>query len=159
MHFPFQFLSISARNLWVFLFQSVLSKRIFRGCDMNFVLVGRSLTALSGSVLYSARVLWYNASGPMPHMKSSCIFVFFLVQPFCPTTVCVGHIRRKTNLYTEAMARKIPAIYKSLIYCRNLSSHCFGVKIRFPSDVASKLGTSIWFVSIVIFFVSVKFNE
>ena len=40
MRIPFQFLLISARSLRVFLFRSVLSKRILRGCDMNFVLEG-----------------------------------------------------------------------------------------------------------------------
>ena len=44
----------------------------------------RSFTAiLSVSVLYSALVIWYSASGPMPHMKSSCISFFS-----GPTVLC-----------------------------------------------------------------------
>ena len=106
----------------------------------------RSFTAfLSGSILYYARVIWYNSLGPMPHMKSSCISVSFPVQPFCVIS-------------TPRINSLMSILYFLFVYCRNLLSHCFGVKTRFPSDVASKFVTSFCFVSVVIFFVPIKFS-
>ena len=71
------------------------------------------------------------------HMKSSCISASFPVQPFCVIS-------------SPRINSVISILYFLFVYCLNLSSHCFGVKIRFPSDVASKFGTSICFVSVAI---------
>ena len=74
-----------------------------------------------------------------------------LFNSFCSRRHLV-HTASKLSCISTVMS----ILYFLFVYCRNLSSHCFGVKIRFPSDVASKFGTSICLVSVVIFFVSIK---
>ena len=98
----------------------------------------KSLIAiLSGSVLYSALVIWYKASGPIPHMKSSCIWFSFVAHSFCVIS-------------SPRISSAMSILYFHFVYCRNLSNHCFGVKIFFPSVVSSKFGTSICVASCVI---------
>ena len=106
----------------------------------KFSLINRisSLIAiLSGSVLYSALVIWYRTSEPMPHTESSCIWFSFVAQYFCVIS-------------SNRISSAVWIFYFRFVFCRNRLSHCLGVNVFFPSVVASKFGTSICVASCVI---------
>ena len=95
------------------------------------------IAVLSGSVLYSARVISYNASEAKPQMKSSCLSLFFR-----PTGLChSGSPDQFCYVYLVFSLRLLRKFFKPLFRCVYLLS----------SVLASKFG-----VSSVMFLVSVK---
>ena len=85
---------------------------------------------LSGSVLYSARVIWNNASGPTPQIKSSWICASFSVVH--PASVISSPFTNGVMLI----------LCSRLVNFLNLSNHCLGVNIGFPSDASAfRFGT------------------
>ena len=79
---------------------------------------------LSGSVLYSARVILYKASGLTPKMKSSWIAFSF-----------PGHPESVTSSPSSILC-------SPFVNCRNRSNHRLAVNTAFPSEaLASRFGT------------------
>ena len=84
---------------------------------------------LSGSVLYSALVIWYSAPRLIPHKKFSCFACSFLVHPVSVIS---------SPFSDGAMSM----LCSRLQNCRNLSCNCLGANTEFPSvALASRLGT------------------
>ena len=93
---------------------------------------------LSGSILYSARVIWYSASGPTPQMKSSWMSFAFPDHP--------------DSMTTSSFNSGVMSILCSLfVNCLNRSNHYLGANTAFPSKAfASRFGT-MFFSAIKIF--------
>ena len=97
---------------------------------------------MSGSVLYSARVISFRASGPTSQMKSSWMSFSFQDHPqsVTPSPFIIG---------------VMSILCSRFVNYRNRSNHCLGVNTAFPSKaLASSFGTK--FFSAIEVFVQFK---